>query len=115
MTRSFILVLGIVCVIPLTPVFPFSFEVQHAQARYIHRRHVKHPDRTHVYEPSRVVDREDSWPAFKNMYVIYPYMSGTTLLDSYSGRRPVINAGSCADPTIEWHRATTNYAWTLRE
>src|SRR5258708_5328651 len=65
-----------------------------AQARHNHRHHRYGPYRkTDVIKPD--------WP-YVDMPVSYPYATGTSVLDEYTGRVPVIRRGECVYPDVDW-------------
>lgn len=92
-----------------------------AQARYTRSHRHRHNPRVYssVYDPSRDAPRplipqysDKVFPNFSGMAVIYPHATGTAVLDAYSGRRPVISAASCANPTLKWEVIDRDITWT---
>lgn len=69
-------------------------------------RHYYYHHRTHVKEPKTIVFSRDTlnaldkWPS---IYASYPYpnMSGSVLLDNFSGRFPVTCEFSTGNPTVQ--------------
>lgn len=74
------------------------------EARHTHHR--RPLDATHVYEPPRPrfsnpEYTEGKFPLFKAAF-LYPYVTGTSILDEYSGRVPVIARSECSYPSRSW-------------
>lgn len=98
-------------------------EIFNASARYTHHpHHARHADRTHLYEPSNrraspdTTVVKDTWP-YLDEAIRYPNASGSTILDAYTGRQPVISATGCGYPDDQMYRFTHSWsvtAWYLR-
>lgn len=84
--------------------------VRHHRHRGHHRDPVYNPDRGRISPDTAVV--KASWPYVQEK-VIFPYATGTSILDDYSGRRPVISGASCANPTIRWYQLEQDLAFSL--
>lgn len=111
------------------PIFlrhPLSADNLNANARYHARRHARHGHQLHVkrsdrapyYEPDRtsvsaaLASVRSDWP-YVQEEVKYFFATGTTVLDKYSGREPVIGAMDCANPTVDWYLIKPLRDWTV--
>lgn len=77
-----------------------------AHARYRTHRYKSHHHRRHVVDHHRIRDgnpssssRSSRGLAFgvRHDPIVFLYTTGTTILDSFEGRRPAIEPNSCAD------------------
>lgn len=84
--------------------------LNNAQAKYVHHRRRPH-HRSTVYEPDRsrppATNDEDKW-TYRTEGTLYPYATGTSVLDQYSGRVPVIAAGVCVYADVDWLQREVN-------
>lgn len=82
--------------------------VANARYRYHHRQH---HHRDIIYTPDRsTATVRNEWP-YVQEEIIYPLASGTTVLDTYSGREPVISPFDCGYRGVDWYRVRHDWAY----
>lgn len=89
---------------------PHSSEISNANARFVsHRHRYRHSYRV---RHSNVRDNKTvTWAT--GVPVRYPYATGTTILDAFEGRKPVIGRSDCDYPGQDWYRGRSFHAWAV--
>lgn len=83
---------------------------ENADARYRYH-HRQHHHRDIIYTPDRsTATVRNEWP-YVQEEIIYPLASGTTVLDTYSGREPVISPFDCGYRGVDWYRMRHDWAY----
>lgn len=80
----------------------------HRYSHYVRIHRVRHHDRTTIYNPDRTLVNPDTsvvkatWP-YVEAEVIYPYATGTSILNAWTGRVPVISDSRCMNLSAGWY------------
>lgn len=95
-----------------------KFYESNARYRRHHRRKASHRQlsdsarrSTTIYVPPRDVSGSAGVWTTENAPVPYSYISATMVLDAKSGRRPVIGALDCANPSVDWYQRKRFSSW----
>lgn len=75
--------------------------------RYRHRRdpHVARLEKAHASTDGRSLSQQEP--------IRFPYTTGTTILDAFEGRKPVIGRSDCAYPGQDWYQGRAFSAWAV--
>lgn len=89
-------------------------EYYSVNARYrthSYTRHYRHRHARPVRNPVDAMGSYGSTGFHTQKAVVFPYATGTSILDAYTGREPIISASSCAYPVQLWPVSTAYMRW----